>query len=318
MLPPLFLFMTAFHDHSLTIVTVAFLFDAILGDPQWLYHPVRLVGLVIDWLEKLARKVRFLHLKLAGAISVVGLTSAVFILIKTIISFDVIGFVLAIWLGWSGLALKCLQDEGERVRGFLARGDMDGARTQLSYLVSRETSGMDETQIRRSLAETLSENFSDGFFAPFLYLVLFGPAGLWAYKTVNTFDSMWGYRTERFRDLGCCAARVDDVLNYVPARLSALLLMLTCGRFDMKLLSAIARDAKNMESPNAGWPMAACAHLVGATMGGPTVYHGVVKDKPILGIGGEWQDESLERLQAILRRAGWLALALAGLLLMFI
>ncbi|GAB7022984.1 adenosylcobinamide-phosphate synthase CbiB [Salidesulfovibrio brasiliensis] len=304
-------------DYRITIVFLAFLLDVALGDPTWLYHPVRVIGHVIDLLERPARRLSLIGLKASGAVAVLFLTAAVYTIISMIIGLDGIGIILAVWLAYSGLALKCLLDEGERVRRFLQAGDVEGARQQLGYLVSRDTSQMEESDIRRSLAETLSENFSDGFVAPFFYLVLFGPAAQWAYKAVNTFDSMWGYRNERFRELGWFAARLDDVLNYVPARLSVLLLMAARLRFGMKLWRDIASDARTMGSPNAGWPMAACAYLIGSRMGGPTVYDGVVKDKPVLGSGGDWGDAQLETLRVTLLRAGWIALGCALLLLTF-
>lgn len=304
-------------DYRIIIVFLAFLLDVALGDPTWLYHPVRVIGHVIDLLERPARRLSLIGLKASGAVAVLFLTVAVYAIISIMLGLDGIGIILAVWLAYSGLALKCLLDEGERVRRLLHAGDVEGARRQLGYLVSRDTSQMDESDIRRSLAETLSENFSDGFVAPFFYLALFGPAAQWAYKTVNTFDSMWGYRNERFRELGWFAARLDDVLNYVPARLSVLLLMAARLRFGIKLWREVAMDARTMESPNAGWPMAACAYLIGSRMGGPTVYDGIVKDKPVLGSGGDWGDAQLETLRITLLRAGWIALGCAFLLLTF-
>ena len=174
--------------------------------------------------------------------------------------------------------------------GLLEQGDLSGAREVLAMLVSRDTSGMDKEKMNASLAETLSENFNDAFCAPLFYLALLGPAGLWIYKAVSTGDSMWGYKNERFERLGKFAARADDVLAWIPARISAFLFVL-CARMlpggkKYSLVSVgevwgkIAKDARRAESPNAGWCMSAAAHTLGIRLGGPAKYFGEMKDKP--------------------------------------
>jgi adenosylcobinamide-phosphate synthase len=188
------------------------------------------------------------------------------------------------------LALGGLIREGKKVLRLLQEGDVFGSGEALGMLVSRDTSQMDEEEINASLAETLSENFNDAFCAPLFYLALLGPAGLWVYKAVSTGDSMWGYRNERFERLGKFAARADDVLAWIPARISAFLFVI-CAR----ILSAekksspgsvgdvwgkIEKDARRAESPNAGWCMSAAAHVLGIRLGGPAKYFGEIKDKP--------------------------------------
>ncbi len=204
--------------------------------------------------------------------------------------------------------------------------NVDQARQAVGMLVSRDTSKLDQDQLRRALAETVSENFNDGFVAPLFWLTLTGPVGLWIYKSVSTADSMWGYRTERYEEFGKAGARLDDVLAYIPARLSAVLLWITgplvlCGAWPT-IFKRIKTDAKTMESPNAGWPMAAAAWLHGVPMGGPTPYFGVMKDKPVLGPKGPcnqgdkdpqctWTHERLEKLCRHVKWAGFLAGLLA-------
>ncbi|MBG3878297.1 cobalamin biosynthesis protein, partial [Desulfovibrio oxamicus] len=209
-----------------------------------------------------------------------------------------LGALVAVYFAWAGLALGSLLREGRRTLHAIEHGTLDEARTAVSMLVSRDTAQLDRPDLRRALAETLAENFNDGFVAPFFWLLLGGPAALWAYKAVSTMDSMWGYRTDRWRDLGRACARLDDVLAWLPARLAVFFLWLSAPLVlagkgarggpggthgGWQGFGPMARDARSMESPNAGWPMSAAAWLHGAPMGGPTPYFGAVKHKPVLG-----------------------------------
>jgi adenosylcobinamide-phosphate synthase len=177
-------------------------------------------------------------------------------------------------------------------------------------LVSRDTAAMDGPQLRRALAETLAENFNDAFVAPLFWLMLGGPVALWLYKTVSTFDSMWGYRTEQWEKLGKAGALCDDALAWIPARLSAVLLYATAqGQYSKEQWpgwAVVRQQAHLMASPNAGWPMVAAAWLHNAGMGGPTPYFGKVVNKPQLGPQNmpQWDDERLQQLINHLRRAG--------------
>ena len=174
---------------------------------------------------------------------------------------------------------------------------------------------MTEDEVCRALGETLAENFNDGFVAPLFWLCLLGPAALWAYKAVSTVDSMWGYRTERFEELGKAGARADDILAWMPARLAALSIWATGWlRLRPAAWESIARDARTMDSPNAGWPMSACAHVTGVSMGGPTRYFGEIKDKPFLGPQGvPWSSERIRGMMRTLLLAALLCtVALTG------
>ena len=189
-------------------------------------------------------------------------------------------------------------------------------------LVSRDTSTLDVAGLRRTLAETVSENLNDGFVAPLFYLALFGPGGMWAYKVVSTMDSMWGYRTEQYRDLGRGAAKTDDFLAWIPARITARIMLFAGKRLGLDHSTAKARyalDAAKIESPNAGWPMAAAAWLVRGQMGGPTVYFGEMKDKPVLGpVGENWDRKKIWALirlcQSTGSKAAWILIPTLGLL----
>jgi adenosylcobinamide-phosphate synthase len=185
-------------------------------------------------------------------------------------------------------------------------------------LVSRDTAVLDARGVRRALAETVSENFNDGFLAPLFFLVLGGPGLLWAYKAISTMDSMWGYRTAAYRELGWAPARADDVLAWIPARLSALFLAAGGLVLGLKWRGALAKtavQAQEMDSPNAGWPMAAAAWLLGAGMGGPTSYSGTMKPKPWLGPApGEWTDGKLACLERLCLVSALLAVLLFAVL----
>jgi adenosylcobinamide-phosphate synthase len=290
---------------------LAVVLDIIFGDPQHLPHPVRFIGRWLDWLEPRARAWK-LNLRLSGLACVLLTAGGAALAVHLLTEIRYLGMLFAIYFAYAGLALGELIDDGRDALDMIEDGDLAGAREAVGMLVSRETANMDAAELRRTLAETVSENLSDGFFAPLFYLVLGGPALMWAYKAVSTMDSMWGYKTDRFRDLGRAAARTDDLLAFIPARLTALFLLgagflLRLPWRDAK--SRLATDARKMESPNAGWPMAACAWLLQGSMGGPAVYFGEAKWKPNLGPEGQdWSPEKLKRLFRLALFAAFLGL----------
>lgn len=260
--------------------------DLLFGDPRDWPHPVRFIGKALGRLEDPARNF-FLGPRLGGTLSVAALALGTALLVHLVTKLPLVGEILALYFGYAGLALGCLIRETNVVLGLLESGRLAAARAHLSGLVSRDTADMTEDEVCRALGETLAENFNDGFVAPLFWLCLLGPAALWAYKAVSTVDSMWGYRTERFEELGKAGARADDILAWAPARLAAISIW-ACGwlRLRPAAWEDIARDARTMDSPNAGWPMSAAAHVAGVSMGGPTRYFGAIKDKPFLGPQG--------------------------------
>ncbi|MCJ2163887.1 MULTISPECIES: adenosylcobinamide-phosphate synthase CbiB [unclassified Pseudodesulfovibrio] len=308
-----------------TIPVLAVILDGIFGDPKSLPHPVRLIGKGLDLYEASARRVG-LDLRAAGWIAVFLFGAGAWALVALLMHIPYLGVIIGVYFAYAGLALGCLVREARKVTRLLDTGDLAGARHALSMLVSRDTKGLDANGIRRTLAETMSENLNDGFVAPLFYLALFGPGGLWAYKTVSTMDSMWGYRTKQYNDLGRGAAKTDDFLAYIPARITAYLLIFVGKRQKLAHEQARARfkaDALKMESPNAGWPMAAAAWLMGGQMGGPTVYFGKIKDKPALGPKGKvWDKSMILSLMSLCQKTGslaaWVLIPTLGLLqLMF-
>lgn len=295
------------------IALLAVLMDLAVGDPARMYHPVRALGAILEREETWARRAGVLPLKWWGIVFVLLNALGVWIVVGLLTAIPVLGWLAALYLAYAGLALGQLLRDGRRVARLIDSGELSAARAALSGIVTRDTSAMDEQALRRSLAETMSENVNDGFVAPFFYLIIGGPALLWLFKTVSTMDSMWGYKTERYREFGWAAARADDVLAFLPARMTAFF-MLGAGwilSLDVhRAFDNMRPDALKTESPNAGWPMATAAWLLDAWVGGPAVYFGQVKDKPLLGpIDGRWDSGKTVRLFRLVFSTGLVATA---------
>lgn len=300
---------------STAILLAAVAMDLLLGDPHRLPHPVRWLGWLAHLLEKFFRS----STSSPSMQQLLGAGCAVFMLClagavagAAVVFLPLEGLV-ALYLSYAGLALGQLRREARRVLVLTANQD-DLSRKALQMLVSRDTSQLTVNQVRRTLAETVSENASDGFVAPFFYVAFFGPPGLWAYKAISTLDSMWGYKTPRHLHFGRAAAKLDDILNYLPARLTAVAILLVAwlrghlGGYTLARLKRAwrftVRDANTMASPNAGWPMAAAAWGMGAGMGGEAVYHGRTVVKPWIGppqkAGASPREWSQARCEALL------------------
>jgi len=274
-------------------LAAAYLLDLAAGDPKWMPHPIRWIGRLITLIENLLYPdsaspalLRVSGFALWAAVITVVLVSAQAFIELCRLAGPVFADLAMIWLAYTTLATRCLHKESSIVARALRDNDLDLARERLSFIVSRQTSQLDETAIVRALVETVSENISDGIVAPLLYLALFGPVGALAYKAINTMDSMLGYRNERYRWFGSFAARADDVANWVPARISGWLLVgaSACAGADWRAaIRVMMRDAPKMKSPNAGYPEAAAAGALGVQLGGTNVYFGQPVGKPRLG-----------------------------------
>ncbi len=259
------------------------LLDLVLGDPQRLPHPVVGFGKMIAFGEH--RLNRGKHRKLKGALMAIILIIAVFLcgwLIRRLLSlasvYLAVGFdIIVVFYCLAGTTLI---REVRAVFIALDRSLEDGRR-QVARIVGRDTSELSAQEVRAAALETLAENLSDGVTAPLFWLAIGGTPGMLAYKMVNTLDSMIGYRTERYKDFGCWAARIDDVANYIPARLTALFMVIASGR--IRLLSFVARYGRNHASPNSGYPEAALAGILDCRFGGPHYYFGELFDKPYIG-----------------------------------
>lgn len=262
---------------------IGWMADRLLGDPPILPHPVVGFGKLITCGEKRLNKGEYKMLK--GAIFSLALILAsffvVWLLLKYLTSFSpYISVAVSSILIYFCLAGKTLADE---VRAVFTAVDesVEKGRTQVARIVGRDTSALSGQQIRTAALETLSENLSDGVIAPLFWLMLLGVPGMVAYKMVNTLDSMIGYKSERYKAFGCWAARIDDVANYLPARITAGLMILICGK--VSGFSFVKKYARQHASPNSGYPEAALAGILDCRFGGPNVYFGKIVEKPYIG-----------------------------------
>lgn len=289
------------------VILLAVALDLWLGDPPGWPHPVRFMGRAYAGLDALADRLgrRTVGFGALGVLAVAGTGGGLVWLAGQL---PWIGPVLGLYFAYAGLALGGLLGEARKAARFLEDGDLEAARSVVAGLVSRDVGALDAEGLGRALAESVAENANDGFVAPLFYLALGGPGLLWAYKAVSTADSMWGYRTARYDRLGRFAARADDVLAYVPARLTAGAMWLVGGLFgtwSRGIWRNITRDAKKSASPNAGWPMAAAAWICGGSMGGPARYFGRDVPKPRLGpIGAPWPSTRQRRLRWLVLLSG--------------
>ncbi|GAA0892062.1 adenosylcobinamide-phosphate synthase CbiB [Fulvivirga kasyanovii] len=261
---------------------LGYLLDLTLGDPRWLPHPIRWFGQWISFGEKRLNKGSLKVLK--GACLTILLTGGVFIscylLIEAVRPYLYVYYPITSILLFFALANKSLVQEGRAVFSALGQ-DIEAGRKRLSWIVGRETDQLDENKIRLAVFETLSENLSDGVIAPLFYYSIFGVPGALAYKMINTLDSMIGYKSDRYLHFGRFAAKLDDIANFVPARITALLMVgLTMSKRGMIY---IVNYGNKHNSPNAGYPEAALAGILNCRFGGPNYYHGKLVQKPFIG-----------------------------------
>ncbi|QYS88761.1 cobalamin biosynthesis protein CobD [Flavobacterium columnare] len=276
-------------DHSLIIflgpLVIGYLLDLLLGDPRWLPHPIRLFGTTIYLGEKLLNKGKFRFIK--GIFLTFVLCSFVFLffyfLSNILLEFNPILYSLfACLFIFYGLANKSLIQEGKEVFNTLEEKGIEAGRKRLSWIVGRDTTTLSENQIRIAVFETLSENLSDGVIAPLFYYAIGGLPFMMTYKMINTLDSMIGYKSDRYFYFGKFAARLDDVVNYVPARITAFLMIIISGK--PNLFSFVLKFGNQHASPNSGYPESALAAIMNCRFGGPNIYYGKLVEKPFIGI----------------------------------
>ena len=259
---------------------IGWVLDLLFGDPQCLPHPVVWFGKAIAFCEH--RFNRGSHRKLKGAVIAIGLIVGIFILTSFLIS-SFSHFLISAVLIFYCLAGTTLIREVRQVFLALDRSLEEG-RAQVARIVGRDTSDLSAQEVRTAALETLAENLNDGVIAPLFWLAVLGVPGMVAYKMVNTLDSMIGYKTERYKDFGCWAARIDDVANYIPARLTALLMILpSLFTFHFSLFNFVLKYGRKHASPNSGYPEAALAGILNCRFGGPHYYFGELFDKPFIG-----------------------------------
>lgn len=273
--------------------------DALFGDPRWFPHPVRGMGRLIAWCDHHVREWRWSSdaLRAAGLTLAVGLPLCVFVLTHWVLSAAEslsawFGSLTSIVLAWTTLAGRDLWDHVRVVDDFLRTGDLPAAREAVSMIVGRDTAELPESEVARATVETVAESSADGVIAPLFYLVVGGAPLALAYKAINTLDSMIGHRDEYHIDFGWASARLDDLVNWIPARLSAVLLILGAGLVTHRLEQArkgwevLQRDGGLHPSPNSGRPEAAMSGILGVRLGGTNFYDGIAQDRPVLGEEG--------------------------------
>lgn len=274
--------------------------DLIFGDPHRLYHPVQAIGKLISSLEHFLRKRMRLsdepekdagRKRLAGAVLallVMLISTAVpcLLLAAARMVHEAVYLALSILFTWQLLAMKSLKTESMKVYRELEKGDLSASRKAVSMIVGRDTEHLTAEGVTKAAVETVAENASDGVIAPLLYLFLFGVPGGFFYKSVNTMDSMIGYKNDRYRYFGTFAARTDDVLNYIPSRLSALFMIAAAritGLDGKNALRIWKRDRRKHASPNSAQTESVCAGALDVELAGDATYFGVVHHKPTLG-----------------------------------
>lgn len=278
-------------------MVVAMAADALLGWPSplfaWIGHPVtwlgRLIGAIdAGWNRASAPPALRRAAGIAGTLLVIALAVALGWLLQSLLQFLFpwvwIRIALVGVLAWPLVALRSLHDHVAAVANPLRGGDIAGAREAVSRIVGRDPAALDQAGIARAAIESLAENASDGIVAPVFWGALFGLPGILGYKAINTLDSMIGHRSERHEAFGWAAARIDDVANFIPARLTGFLFVLLAPKRS-EALSCMTRDARRHRSPNAGWPEAAMAGALGVQLSGPRIYHGSATDEPWLNEG---------------------------------
>lgn len=274
-------------------IFIAYLVDRIVGDPRILLHPVVIIGKGISLLESLIRKIvkQEKFLKFAGLLFpliIVGGTYVIVEFILYVVSFihPLAATALEIWLISTTIATKGLGDAGMEVYRFLKNKDIDNARKSLAMIVGRDTEQLDESEISRGTVETVAENIVDAIISPLFFALIGGAPLAMAYRATNTLDSMVGYKNEKYQNLGWASARLDDVLNYIPARFTAILLLGACWLEKLAVRNAwrmIKRDARLHPSPNSGITEAGVAGALGVQLGGTNFYQGIASNRAKMG-----------------------------------
>ena len=311
--------------YHITAMAAGFLLDFLLGDPYWLPHPIRAIGSLIGWLEhkwnhqeeKNSRKgtiMVLLVLAVTGSVTFLLWAGAYRV-------HPLLGVVVESIMTYQILATKCLKTESMKVYDALQKQDLEAARKAVSMIVGRDTQSLDETGIAKAAIETVAENTSDGVIAPMLYTAIGGPVLGFLYKAVNTMDSMVGYKSERYLYFGRTAARLDDAVNYMPARISAVLMIAACflsgSDYNTKKAWRIyRRDRYQHASPNSAQTEAVCAGALGIRLAGSASYFGKLVEKPYIGDAERAvETEDIKRANHLLYLTAWLCelLCLLGL-----
>jgi adenosylcobinamide-phosphate synthase len=272
-------------------LTIGFLLDLIIGDPNNPFHPVRGIGYIAKKLEILFRRILKKYLKVAGLVTWIFIVAITFLITFEIVSISkkiniYFGIAIEGILIYFCISSKGLVVEGYKVLKFLLKDDLENARKQLSFIVGRDTENLSKEGIIRAVVETIAENMADGIIAPLFYAAIFGGPLAFAYKAVNTLDSMFGYKNDKYIEFGYFSAKLDDIFNYIPARITGVLIVLASiilGYDYKNSFKIYKRDRYNHTSPNSAHPEAAIAGALGVQLGGANYYFGKLVKKPTIG-----------------------------------
>ncbi len=326
---------------SAVIIFFAFLIDLLIGDPKYRFHPIRLIGWSIELSLKALRKVGLSNVMGGVFLVLITLVSslAVYLGVRFILNhfYSPIALVFDLYICYSCLALKDLTKHIKPVINALEGGSLSEARKSVAMVVGRDVSSLDEVGVVRAAIETLAENFVDGFLSPLFWYFVCAVAAYYAglppvpvalcfmilFKVASTLDSMVGYKNEEFSAIGWAGARLDDLMNFVPARLSLAVLFFgsIVSRLDAAVgLKVALRDRLKHDSPNAAHAESFTAGALHIRLGGPTRYHDGVKDKPWLGDegGGDPEPEHIRKTTVFLNRSAWVSMVLAVAFLVFL
>lgn len=315
------------------VLCIGFILDIIIGDPYWLWHPVRGIGKVIELSEKILLKAfrikegreNDIRKKLVAG----GIMAIAVIFVSVVIPFVILyiaekintylKIVVECIMCYEMLAMKSLKTESMKVYNALKGGSVENARSAVSMIVGRDTKRLDEEGIIKAAVETVAENTSDGVIAPLIYMMLFGPLGGFFYKAVNTMDSMVGYKNDRYYYFGRVAAKLDDILNYIPSRISAIFMIIAAFILKMDYKNALyifKRDRYNHASPNSAQTEAVCAGALSVQLAGDAYYFGKLYKKPTIGdYKRRVEAEDIKRANSLLYGTSFITL-LFGVLLM--
>ncbi|HBE9553195.1 adenosylcobinamide-phosphate synthase CbiB [Clostridioides difficile] len=277
---------------SILSIYIGYVTDLIVGDPYSFPHPVRFIGKLINFTQGIIRKVskNDRQLKFGGFILwfiTVGITYLTTYAIVKLFSFNILlSIVVNSFIIYTTLATKCLKDEALKIYNVLKTENIEKSRIQLSYIVGRDTTNLSEPEIIRATVETVAENTVDGIIAPMFYAFIGGAPLAMAYKAINTLDSTVGYKNKKYKDIGFASAKIDDIANYIPARISVILM--TIGSFFLNYnyrncFKISIRDRKNHKSPNCAFSEGAVSGALGIQLGGTNVYFGEKVYKPTIG-----------------------------------
>lgn len=306
------------------VMVIAYLLDLVIGDPYSFPHPVRFIGNLIRFTEG---KIRIIfkskkQLKIGGFLLwsiTVGFTALVTNLILSLLCINNIFYVIiASIILYTTLSTKCLADEAKKIYEVLKTGDIEKSRKQLSYIVGRDTTSLNENEIIRATVETVAENTVDGIISPMMYGFIGGPVLAMAYKAINTLDSMVGYKNEKYGDIGFASAKIDDIANFIPARITPFFMMIASfilGFNSKKSIKIAMRDRKNHKSPNCAYAEGAVAGALEVQLGGTNMYFGEKVYKPTIGDKDrELEAEDILRTNKIMYLTSFIALVIFSII----